>query len=81
MSIGAQVPDYTKANENFEKGQCALNCFVLCSGVMGHKFSSGKTVTHQSGSLGDIVSNLVKNWEKEMSYKTVEEELRTVDAQ
>ncbi|KAL3132870.1 hypothetical protein ABBQ38_006791 [Trebouxia sp. C0009 RCD-2024] len=54
------VPDYTKANENFEKG---------------------KTVTHKAGSLGDIVSNLVKNWEKEMSYKTHADDIRTIDTQ
>ena len=28
-----------------------------------------KTVDHKAGSLGFLVNNLVKNWEKEASYK------------
>ena len=42
---------------------------------------SGKTIAHKAGSLEDIVSNLVKNWEKEVSYKTHEEDFRTIDVQ
>ena len=39
----------------------------------------GRTIVHASGSLEDIVSNLVKNWEKEVSYKTQVEDFRTID--
>ncbi len=28
-----------------------------------------KSVDHEEGSLGFLVNNLVKNWEKEASYK------------
>lgn len=38
-----------------------------------------RTVVHEPNSLGDIVSNLVKNWEKELSYKVRPEDLRTMD--
>ncbi|KAF7725834.1 hypothetical protein EC973_009258 [Apophysomyces ossiformis] len=38
-----------------------------------------KTVTHAEGSLPWLVSNLVKNWEKEMSYKLRGDQCRTID--
>lgn len=38
-----------------------------------------KTKTWDAGSLEDIVSNLVKNWEIEASYKTDYNDWRTVD--
>ncbi|ORZ13967.1 hypothetical protein BCR42DRAFT_483146 [Absidia repens] len=38
-----------------------------------------KTVTHEEGSLGWLVSNLVKNWEKEMSYKLRADQIRTIN--
>ena len=34
---------------------------------------------HAPGALADMVSNLVKNWEKEASYKTQPEDWRTID--
>ncbi|KAI8068603.1 hypothetical protein BC940DRAFT_298601 [Gongronella butleri] len=37
-----------------------------------------KTVTHEEGSLPWLVSNLVKNWEKEMSYKLRGDQMRTI---
>ncbi|KAK4510732.1 uncharacterized protein ATC70_005165 [Mucor velutinosus] len=39
-----------------------------------------KTCTHAEGSLEWLVSNLVKNWEKEMSYKLRADQIRTIDA-
>jgi len=38
-----------------------------------------KTKTWAAGSLEDQVSNLVKNWEKEASYKLRSSEWRTID--
>lgn len=52
-----KVPDYTAANENYEKE---------------------KSVDHKEGSLGFLVNNLVKNWEKEASYKVKGREWRTI---
>lgn len=43
--------------------------------------AAGQTLVHVPGSIEDMVSNLVKNWEKEVSYKTREEDFRTIDAQ
>ena len=42
-------------------------------------FEQTKTTNHEQGSLSWLVQNLVKNWEKEASYKTVGEEWRTID--
>ncbi|KAI7866541.1 hypothetical protein BDF14DRAFT_1812435 [Spinellus fusiger] len=42
-------------------------------------FEAEKTCTHAEGSLENLVSNLVKNWEKEMSYKLSADEIRTID--
>ncbi|EIE79829.1 hypothetical protein G6F46_002041 [Rhizopus delemar] len=42
-------------------------------------FDAEKTMTHAEGSLEWLVSNLVKNWEKEMSYKLNADEIRTID--
>ncbi|KAI8138528.1 hypothetical protein BJV82DRAFT_545774 [Fennellomyces sp. T-0311] len=42
-------------------------------------YDEEKTVTHEEGSLGWLVSNLVKNWEKEMSYKLRADQIRTID--
>ncbi|DBB08879.1 hypothetical protein WJX82_007642 [Trebouxia sp. C0006] len=44
-------------------------------------FLKGRTTVHAPGSLEEIVSNLVKNWEKEVSYKTHEEDFRTIDSE
>ena len=38
-----------------------------------------KSKTWEAGSLPDMVSNLVKNWEKEASYKLKTSEWRTID--
>ena len=38
-----------------------------------------KSKTWEAGSLQDMVSNLVKNWEKEASYKLKTNEWRTID--
>ncbi|KAL4214542.1 hypothetical protein CU097_003970 [Rhizopus azygosporus] len=42
-------------------------------------FEEEKTMNHAEGSLEWLVSNLVKNWEKEMSYKLNADEMRTID--
>jgi hypothetical protein len=42
-------------------------------------FSQTKTANHLEGSLPWLVQNLVKNWEKEASYKTVASDWRTID--
>ncbi|KAI9319410.1 hypothetical protein BX666DRAFT_2018445 [Dichotomocladium elegans] len=42
-------------------------------------FEKEKTVEHEEGSLGWLVSNLVKNWEKEMSYKLRADQIRTIN--
>ncbi|KAF9872391.1 hypothetical protein CkaCkLH20_10218 [Colletotrichum karsti] len=39
----------------------------------------GKTMSHPSGSLPELVENLVKNWEVEASFKTRLQDWRTVD--
>ncbi|KAG2221720.1 hypothetical protein INT45_007126 [Circinella minor] len=44
-------------------------------------YEEEKTVTHEEGSLGWLVSNLVKNWEKEMSYKLRPDQIRTINAE
>ncbi|KAI8988585.1 hypothetical protein BDF20DRAFT_833421 [Mycotypha africana] len=43
-------------------------------------YEAEKTTHHKEGSLEWLVSNLVKNWEKEMSYKVRVDEIRTIDA-
>ncbi|KAK9846603.1 hypothetical protein WJX81_007517 [Elliptochloris bilobata] len=42
-------------------------------------FSLERTKSWEAGSLPDMVSNLVKNWEKEASYKLKPSEWRTID--
>ncbi|KAH9567311.1 hypothetical protein CY35_03G023100 [Sphagnum magellanicum] len=42
-------------------------------------FAAEKTKDWEKGSLQDMVSNLVKNWEKEASYKLDPSEWRTID--
>ncbi|ORZ02846.1 hypothetical protein BCR43DRAFT_482267 [Syncephalastrum racemosum] len=42
-------------------------------------YDQEKTVEHEEGSLGWLVSNLVKNWEKEMSYKMRADQIRTIN--
>ncbi|KAI8888795.1 hypothetical protein K501DRAFT_320716 [Backusella circina FSU 941] len=42
-------------------------------------FEKEKTMTHAEGSLEWLVSNLVKNWEKEMSYKLRADQIRTIN--
>ncbi|ORY06838.1 hypothetical protein K493DRAFT_273946 [Basidiobolus meristosporus CBS 931.73] len=42
-------------------------------------FEAEKTTNHAEGSLEWLVSNLVKNWEKEMSYKLRADQIRTID--
>lgn len=41
--------------------------------------ASAKQMTHEAGSLPDLVSNLVKNWEIEASFKTSLDDWRTID--
>ena len=41
--------------------------------------SAERTHEWPTGSLEDLVSNLVKNWEKEASYKTRLEDWRTIN--
>jgi hypothetical protein len=40
---------------------------------------TGKKMSHEAGSLPDLVEKLVKNWEVEASFKTNLQEWRTVD--
>ncbi|KAI9489777.1 hypothetical protein BDB00DRAFT_841366 [Zychaea mexicana] len=42
-------------------------------------FDKEKSVDHEEGSLNWLVSNLVKNWEKEMSYKLNPDQIRTIN--
>src|SRR5436190_19454146 len=42
-------------------------------------FEESKRTNHEPGSLPFLVQNLVKNWEKEASYKTIASEWRTID--
>ncbi|ORX47779.1 hypothetical protein DM01DRAFT_1310219 [Hesseltinella vesiculosa] len=42
-------------------------------------YEQEKTINHEEGSLPWLVSNLVKNWEKEMSYKLRADQIRTID--
>jgi len=42
-------------------------------------FDEYKTTNHKAGSLEEIVQNLVKNWEKEVSHKTDPRQWDTVD--
>ncbi|CAG8507790.1 6849_t:CDS:2 [Ambispora leptoticha] len=42
-------------------------------------FLKERTKIHESGSLEDLVTNLVKNWEKEASYKPKATDWRTID--
>ncbi|CAO3629539.1 unnamed protein product [Cunninghamella blakesleeana] len=42
-------------------------------------YEKEKSVTHEEGSLPWLVSNLVKNWEKEMSYKLRADQIRTIN--
>ncbi|KAI7884778.1 hypothetical protein K492DRAFT_173250 [Lichtheimia hyalospora FSU 10163] len=42
-------------------------------------YEQEKSVTHEEGSLSWLVSNLVKNWEKEMSYKLRADQIRTIN--
>ena len=57
-----QVPDYSKANENWAQGVCAqllAQQYWLCSFLQNLQLT-GRTVIHPAGSLGEIVTNLVK---------------------
>ncbi|RWS00612.1 hypothetical protein B4U79_03803, partial [Dinothrombium tinctorium] len=42
-------------------------------------YTKGRTFKFEAGSLEDLVSNLVKNWEKEASHKISLGEWRTID--
>ncbi|KAI8880562.1 hypothetical protein K501DRAFT_224545 [Backusella circina FSU 941] len=42
-------------------------------------YEEEKSITHPEGSLEWLTSNLVKNWEKEMSYKLRADQIRTID--
>ncbi|CAG8511822.1 6101_t:CDS:2 [Scutellospora calospora] len=42
-------------------------------------FEKERTKIHPTGSLEELVTNLVKNWEKEASHKLKAEEWRTID--
>ncbi|KAG2208171.1 hypothetical protein INT46_005846 [Mucor plumbeus] len=42
-------------------------------------YEEEKTKTHEEGTLEWLVSNLVKNWEKEMSYKLNADQIRTIN--
>ncbi|KAF2005244.1 hypothetical protein P154DRAFT_518772 [Amniculicola lignicola CBS 123094] len=42
-------------------------------------FAETKQMTHEAGSLPELVQNLVKNWEVEASFKTSLSDWRTVD--
>jgi hypothetical protein len=42
-------------------------------------FEETRTTNHEPGSLPSLVQNLVKNWEKEASYKINANEWRTID--
>ncbi|KAL0092586.1 hypothetical protein J3Q64DRAFT_1222622 [Phycomyces blakesleeanus] len=42
-------------------------------------FEAEKSKEHPEGSLESLVSNLVKNWEKEVSYKLRADQIRTID--
>jgi hypothetical protein len=42
-------------------------------------FEQTKTTNHDDGSLPWLVQNLVKNWEKEASYKIIASQWRTID--
>ncbi|CDS11191.1 hypothetical protein LRAMOSA03454 [Lichtheimia ramosa] len=42
-------------------------------------YEQEKSITHEEGSLPWLVSNLVKNWEKEMSYKLRADQIRTIN--
>ncbi|CAE7024387.1 hypothetical protein CFE70_003454 [Pyrenophora teres f. teres 0-1] len=42
-------------------------------------FSETKQMTHEAGSLPELVQNLVKNWEVEASFKTNIDDWRTID--
>ncbi|KAH1488155.1 hypothetical protein LV164_006335 [Aspergillus fumigatus] len=45
----------------------------------GAFYEETKQMTHEAGSLPDLVSNLVKNWEIEASFKTSLDDWRTID--
>ncbi|CAG8584757.1 6375_t:CDS:2 [Cetraspora pellucida] len=42
-------------------------------------YEKERSKVHAAGSLEDLVTNLVKNWEKEASHKTKAEQWRTID--
>ncbi|KAH1493697.1 hypothetical protein KXX16_005766 [Aspergillus fumigatus] len=42
-------------------------------------YEETKQMTHEAGSLPDLVSSLVKNWEIEASFKTSLDDWRTID--
>ncbi|KAL1936777.1 hypothetical protein VTP01DRAFT_911, partial [Rhizomucor pusillus] len=44
-------------------------------------YEKEKTKNHPEGSLEWLVSNLVKNWEKEMSYKLRADQIRTINSE
>ncbi|KAK9812639.1 hypothetical protein WJX72_001154 [[Myrmecia] bisecta] len=47
--------------------------------IANNKFAKERQHPHKAGSLEEMVSNLVKNWEKEASHKMKGEQWRTVD--
>ncbi len=45
------------------------NTFWVLAVAQNYMLPAEKSVDHKEGSLGFLVNNLVKNWEKEASYK------------
>ncbi|KAE8352505.1 hypothetical protein BDV28DRAFT_124505 [Aspergillus coremiiformis] len=83
MGDASTLPDYVlDSNAVLKDAQAAWRYGRLPSYAKTREFyETTKTMTHEAGSLPDLVEKLVKNWEIEASFKTSFADWRTVDTQ
>jgi hypothetical protein len=72
-------PDYSKTRAFYEESTQTPKVQLMDPYKRLTILSPAKQMTHAAGSLPDLVSNLVKNWEIEASFKTSLDDWRTID--
>ncbi|CAG8581010.1 16184_t:CDS:2 [Dentiscutata erythropus] len=74
------IPDYmTDKNAVLQDKVEWLNGKTPDYSKANARYEAERSKIHTAGSLEDLVTNLVKNWEKEASHKKKAEEWRTID--
>ncbi|CAG8624818.1 2814_t:CDS:2 [Funneliformis caledonium] len=75
-----ELPDFmTDMNAVLKDKVEWLQCTIPDYSKANNLFLKERTKIHESGSLEDLVTNLVKNWEKEASHKPKATDWRTID--